>query len=97
MSVEELVALFEKHDGEYGEFDRVVDPPSQRPDLCAFLLLDKLVPNSGDIVSAAAYDEFSLGVDLEVLAKVATEDDIIYLRRCGVFCDAREDCLYMLT
>ena len=40
----EVNKLYEKHDKEYGKFERIENPPSNHPDLCAFLLLDKLFP-----------------------------------------------------
>ncbi len=84
MTVEELETLFEKHNEEFLKFDRVVDPKSTRPDLQGFLLLDRLVPGESDIVSAAAHDEIWFGIDLEDLAKVITEEQVIELLRCGI-------------
>lgn len=89
MALENIESVFDKfhEDGEYIEFDRVENKLSNRPDLHAFLLLDKLVPGKGDMVSGAEHDEIYLETDLEELAAVATEDDIRDLVRCGVRCD----------
>jgi hypothetical protein len=57
---------------------------TKRADLLVFLILDRLVPGTGDIVSGAEHDEIFLGVDIDDLAKVATEEDIILLRQLGV-------------
>ena len=84
-------------DDEFLQFDRVQDPPSQRRDICAFLLLDKLVPGKGDIIACAEHDQIWLDVAVDDLEDVATEDDIIYLLRCGVWYDDGEDCLCMWT
>jgi hypothetical protein len=48
--IDELHATFEKFSDDFLKFDRVVEAekPSRRPDLCAFLRLDKLVPKDGD-------------------------------------------------
>ena len=98
MTNKELKALFEKHNGEYGKFSRVVNPLHPRPDLCAFLLLDRLVPDPGkDMVSAVTSDEFYLRTSVEELAKVAIEEDVITLCRCGVLYDGQYDCLAMFT
>ncbi len=98
MNREEMVALFEQHEDDYGEFENVKDPPSSRPDLCAFILLDRLIPGQTDgIVSAAEHDEIFLDVDLDALAEVVTEENIADLARCGVRCDDEDDCLRMFV
>lgn len=56
---------------------------SQRPDLNAFLLLDKLVPGKSDMVACAEHDEIYLEVDTKKLMKVATEEQLLDLIRCG--------------
>jgi len=94
----DLRATFKKHRDEYRKFERVEQPLHPRPDLCAFLLLDRLDPDPGcDLISAAEHDEFFLNTDCEVLSKVATEDDILMLVRCGVRYSAEYDCLAMLV
>lgn len=93
----DIAAAFEEADGEFLRFERIENPPSNRADLCAFLLLDKLLPEKGDIVSAAEHDEIYLAVDCDELAKVSTQEDIIYLRRCGVRYDVEYNCLCMFV
>jgi hypothetical protein len=62
---------------------------SKRRDLHAFILLSNLFPDGkSDIVASAEHDIIYLGVDLEELAKVATEDIIYQLVACGVFMDS---------
>ena len=54
-----------------------------RPDLCAFLMLDKLYPNdSWKMICMAEQDKIFLDVDCEMLD--ATEEELIDLHRCGV-------------
>lgn len=91
----DLESTFEKFDEEYIKFGHVENPPSSRPDLCAFITLDRLLPGpSGrDLVSAAEHDEIWLDVDTTQLAEVATEDDILLLVRCGVRLDTDIDSL----
>lgn len=87
MTVEELEAAFEKHsEDEFLEFNRIKNPRHHRPDLCAFLMPDEAVPGEfgRDMVSGAEHDLVFLGVDVEELAKVATDDLIRDLSRCGV-------------
>ena len=93
-----LYETFKKYNGEYTKFDRVENKLHDRPDLCAFLLLDKLLPNAGcDLVCAAVHDIIYLEVDCEKLSSVATEEDILMLRRCGVFYDTETDSLAMFV
>lgn len=86
MTTEELAELFEKHNDEYIKFERVENKRHSRPDLHAFLLLDELCPseNDSDMVAAAEHDEIYLDVDVEDLAVVVSEDQVIELTRCGV-------------
>lgn len=90
--------LFEKHNGDYGKFELVENKLSSRPDLHAFLLLDSLVPNAGcDMISASEHDKFFLDVDCKDLQKVATEQNVIDLVRCGVMYNGEYDCLSMFA
>lgn len=94
----DLEATFEKHDDDYMKFERVENKLHSRPDLCAFLLLDKLLPNDGRyMVCAAEHDEIFLSADCGKLAEVATEDDILTLARCGVRYDSSTGSLAMFT
>lgn len=89
-----LQAAFEKHEEEYLKFERIESPQSKRPDMHAFMLLDRLMPEAGDMISASEHDEFFLGIDCEELAKVITDDQVRELARCGVrYSDF--DCLCM--
>lgn len=97
MKLSEMAVLFEKHADEHIKFERIENPPSKSPDLCAFLLLDRLAPSDRDIVSAANHDEIWLSTDIAKLAEVASEDDIVYLVRCGVRYDDEFECLGMFT
>ena len=88
MTVDELVEIFEEvNDDDYGDFGLIWPRLSNRPDLHAFILLDKLVPGMMDMVSAAEHDQIWLGVSLESLAKVITKEQVIELSRCGVYID----------
>ena len=94
----DLKAIFEKYDDEYIKFERVENKLHPRPDICAFLLLDKLLPNDGrNIIYSATHAEIFLDVDCEKLAEVATECDILTLRRCCVRYDDETDSLSMFV
>lgn len=88
---------YQKHEGEYLEFNKVQNKTSMRRDVHAFNLLDKLVPGERDIVCAASHDEIWLDVDPQELAAVATEDQVIELIRCGVRYDSETDSLSMFV
>lgn len=80
---------------DYLKFDRVDTSPTRRMDLCAFMLLDALVPSSHDIILSATHDTIYLDVDLAALSAVASEADILTLVRCGVSYDNVSNCLWM--
>ncbi len=93
-----LAEAFEKFEDEYIAFEKVKDPIYPRPDICAFLMLDKLVPaKNRDMVCSASHDEIWLDVDCEELAKVATEQDIETLVRCGIRYSDDEESLCMFV
>lgn len=80
-----LPELFDKHQDEHLKFDRVPDKMSSRPDLHAFMLLDKLFPGrEKEMVAGARHDEICLEPDPGELACTATEEQIVELIRCGV-------------
>ncbi|CAB3654206.1 hypothetical protein LMG26685_02912 [Achromobacter mucicolens] len=95
----DLEAVFEKFDDEYILFERIENPAHSRPDVCAFIMLDRLVPSekSRDMVCSAEHDEIWLDVDIEELARVATEDDVLSLVRCGVRFDTDIQSLAMFV
>lgn len=93
-----LKERFEKyHEEEFLEFDRIKNPLSNRADLAAFILLDKIVPGKEDIICAAEHDEFFLSIDPDKFNMVATDEDILTLIRCGVIYDNSTDCLQMFA
>ena len=99
MTEERLIELLEGKDDDHDEFlkfERIENKRSNRPDLHAFLLLDELCPGDSDMVDGAAHDEIFLGVSLEELAKVITEEQVIELVRCGVR-HSEYDCLAMFA
>lgn len=89
--------ICEKHNGEFLKFDRVQNKLSTRPDIHAFILLNNLFPKGRDIVCAAEHDEIFLDVEVEELAKVVTEDQMVDLIRCGVRYDSSSDSLAMFV
>lgn len=102
MTLKQMIALFKRDDGvEYDEFlkDENIAKDRRLHRRAAFLLLGQKVPskNGEDIVSAAEDDQIFLATDPKKLAKVATEEDILDLIRCGVMYDESNDCLAMFA
>lgn len=94
MSIKEIL---EKHDDEFLKFKHVQNKLSNRPDLHAFLLLDKLVPGDRDIVMSAEHDQIWLAVDPIELENAATEEQIVDLCRCGIIYDEDTDSLFLFV
>ena len=99
MTIKQLKRFFEAHDDEFLKFERIPKErrSTRRPDLHAFLMLDALVPGETDIVACAEHDEIYLDVSAEDLAKIATEDQLVDLIRCGVRHDPDNDSFCMFT
>lgn len=72
MSLDEIIAKFRESD-EFLKFDRVANKLSKRPDIHAFLLLDKLVPRERDMVAGAEHEEIYLAVAPSELENVISE------------------------
>lgn len=90
-----LQATFEKFNNDFGEFNRVDQSVTGRQDLFVFLLLDKLMPGQSDIISWTGHDEIGFSADCDMLAQLATEDEILTLVRCGVTYNEEHHCLSM--
>ena len=81
---------------EFGEFVRVENKRSNRPDLHAFMLLDELFPGTYDIIGGASHDEIYLALENDQVDKISYEH-ALELHRCGVIYDSENDSLYMFT
>ena len=96
MTTSQIASLFEQHNNEGHKFNLVANKLATRPDLHAFMLLDKLFPDSTgcDMIGSAEHDQIWLAVhDLEQL----TEENIVELVRCGVFFDSEIKTLSMFV
>ena len=98
-----LEEVFESYAEDYLKFDAVENKMSNRPDLHAFMLLDKLVPGEKAMVfdkmyyhtllSTSENDEIFLNVNIEKLSNITTKEQIQELVRCGVCYDSSCQCL----
>jgi hypothetical protein len=95
----DIRAVFQQHDDKFLQFENIADSErfSNRADLHAFVLLDKLVPDEKDMVAAAEHDEIWLSVTPDELASVATEAQVIDLIRSGVRYDDDTDSLALFV
>lgn len=85
MDSEQIDYLFNtKYEDEFLTFEKVENKLTNRADLHAMLVLDKLVPGNGDILGGAEHDEIYFSIDEEEFIQVATEEVILELVRCGV-------------
>jgi hypothetical protein len=94
MTRKEFEACCEKNKDEGDEFERIKNPPTKRQDLCGMILLDRLDPDTDDIVSMADCEELCLGADVSAVVKASTEADVIALLRCGIWFDKERDCFF---
>ena len=96
-----LQETFEKFDNESNRFHLIENKLSTRRDLCGFLYLEKLCPaypeRDIDLIAASDRVQIYLSTDCDELAKVATEEDVLYLCRCGIFYDDDQECLSMFV
>ena len=97
MKAEDLSEFFEKYDDEFLNFEMVEMKLSSRPDLHAFLLLNRLSPDTDDMVAGAEHDEIYLSVDAQIVAAAATLQELIDLHRCGVRYSRELNCLVMFV
>ena len=92
--IEEIKEVFESFNDDYICNSGIVNRKSNRPDLCAFLILDELFPSNSDVVCGADHDVIYLGLSEEQICSLS--DEIIHdLIRCGVSIDS--DGLYMFA
>lgn len=89
--------MFDEFEEDFLKFDAIKEKLSTRPDLHAFILLDKLVPGTRDLISAAEHDEYYLSIEPDELLKVATKDQLRDLHRCGVRYDGANDSLCLFA
>ena len=53
--IDDIHAMFERHEGEFHEFKRILTPRHSRPDIAAFLLLHELVPEDPAILARVGH------------------------------------------
>lgn len=95
INLEEIVEKLDKLPYADKNFECIEKPLHPCPDICGFLYLEKLCPHPGqDIVRGAEHDEIFINVTRKEFEKVATEEDVLYLIRCGIRYNVTEDYFY---
>lgn len=98
MTIDRLYEIADETDDGSYDIPKVCEglPKTNRADLTAFLLLDKIFPGLTDIVAAAEHDQIYLGIPLDDFAKLVTEDQArVLFHYFGLFID--EDSLAMFV
>jgi len=97
MTKEEFTYLFSQNPKTFEEIKHPLKEQYKRRDLCAFVLLDQLVPPKGSrpMVDSAEHDRIFLDANLDQLATIATKEDIEFLSACGVFEEYGDLCMYV--
>lgn len=81
----------EQEETEFNHFERIENKLSLRQDVCAFMILDSIVPSHKNMIkSIESYNNgtkmyFILNISDTEIEELLTEDYIIDLLRCGVF------------
>jgi hypothetical protein len=98
INLREVFAKIEAMPVEYRQFEKIDKRLHDRPDICGLIYLDRLLPSPKvRIIVVARHEQIWLGTNTKDLAKVATEDDVLYLVRCGIFYDDDIDSLTMFV
>lgn len=94
-----LSEMFGKHKDDHGGFNLVENKLSNRQDLHAFLLLEKLCPfsHSKRIIGSPSDDEIYLSIDCDELEEAITDEQVLELVRCGIMYDEQYECLTMFA
>lgn len=82
---------FVKFDSEFLKFERINNPPFKTPELCGLVIIEKLEGEKVDF--AAEHDKVWCGH----CEKDLTDEEAIYLLRCGILWDEEFESFYFFT
>lgn len=88
-----VAEMFQKHKDEYLKFDRIpiADRDYLSKELCALTYINGLMKDPSKFDYYAEHGILYLPPVFEL--KALTEEDVIYLRRCGIHYDEESECL----
>lgn len=94
--METLEEKFNKFEDEYLEFEKIEKPLHPSRDICGLLYIHNLIPFDGVAVGYAEHDIVGINVSCDKLNNIIKDEDIIYLKRCGISYDSEYDSLIMM-
>jgi len=86
---------FNEFSTEYSRFDHVKNKLSDKPDVHALMLLDKLILGGQCIIKEAKSHYIIFDINVNNLMEVITDEQVRDLRRCKVFYYIPGDVLIM--
>lgn len=95
-----LKERFKKYSDDFLKFNDIAAQLHRRPDMCAFMLLDSVLPSPSaarKMISAAEHGIIYLDINIKKLGEIITDDQVLYLVRCGVMYDDAFECLSMFV
>lgn len=98
MNIKQFMA---RHSDEFGKFDRINNPPSTHRDLCALLILSRFMDPYSDVINSAESKKGNCAgvivfeLPIHEVERMATENQVIQLIRCGVEYNSEYDALVM--
>jgi hypothetical protein len=83
-----ILDRFEAVKSDFGKFDKVENKLSQRMDIHALVILDKLFPGNENIIYNSTDNRVYLDIENKLL-ETLTDDNILELVRCEIQCNYR--------
>ena len=78
-------------------FEGIGNKYSQRKDLHAFILLDKIVPDNKYLISAAEHDAIYLDINIEDFISKVSKDQLMELLLFGIMYNSEYNCFIMFV
>ncbi len=87
---------FEAADDEFLKFERIPQADRRHPrrDVCAFIYLHEKLGGEHAIIGDASHDEIHISYSEKDRDRL-TQDDIVYIHRCGIRLDEYGLCMFV--
>jgi len=90
--------LFKKYwETEFLSFEKVTDKLSNNRQMHVFMLIERFVGSSQNMIDKTGYGVIYLSVNVEILATLISAKQVLELCRCGVCFDSSKNRLYMFV
>lgn len=98
-SFDDLDKAFHDADDEYLNYQRIKDLPYDAPDVCAFFKLSQIYGSNNYrfMITGTDHDSVYIRTEPGLLFGRITQEDVVYLRRCGLCYDDDHQSFYMFT